>query len=47
LEAFPQDLPFFLPFGSGMGKILHCNPFPYSIKKKKEKKKMDLISQVI
>jgi hypothetical protein len=29
------DLPLLLPFGFGVVKIISCNPFPYSIKKKK------------
>jgi hypothetical protein len=29
--SIPIDLPFFLPFGSRMGKILPCNPFPLFI----------------
>jgi hypothetical protein len=37
LEAFPQDLPLSLPFGSEMGKIHPCNLSPHSIRKKKKK----------
>jgi hypothetical protein len=36
LEAFPVDPPFFLPFGSGMGKILPCSPFLIYLEKKKK-----------